>query len=64
MDKSFYKINDFYNNLIYQTTSFGGMDGWNGLNSSGERVATGLYFVYGTSEDGKKGVVTNILFVK
>ena len=64
MENSLVKITDVNNNLIYQTTSLGGMAGWNGLNSSGERVATGVYFVYGTSEDGKKGVVTKILFVK
>ena len=63
-ENSLVKITDVNNNLIYQTSSLGGMAGWNGLNSKGERVSTGIYFVYGTSEDGKSGVVTKILFVK
>ena len=63
MENSLVKITDVNNNLIYQANSLGGMIGWNGLNHNGSRVATGVYFVYGTSEDGKTGVVTKILFV-
>ena len=64
MDNSLVKITDINNNLIYQDNSIGGMMSWDGLNSKGNRVATGVYLVYATSEDGKKGVAAKILFVR
>ncbi len=63
MENSLVKITDVNNNLIYQANSLGGMISWDGNNYNGSRVATGVYFVYGTSEDGKSGVVTKILFI-
>lgn len=63
MNNSLVKITDINNNLIYQGTSLGGQLTWDGYNSKGKRVNSGVYLVYATSESGKQGVVTKILFV-
>ena len=64
MENSLVKITDINNNLIYQANSLGGQICWDGLNVNGNRVATGVYLVYSSIEDGKEGCVTKILFVK
>jgi hypothetical protein len=58
------KVTDLNNNLIYQGTSLGGQFLWDGLNRRGERVKSGVYLVYGTSEDGKSGMVTKIMIIR
>ena len=57
------KITDVRGNLINQGTSVGGQYIWNGRNVNKDRVDTGVYIVFGSSEDGKDGVVTKILVV-
>lgn len=64
MDNSLVKITDINNQLIYQAHARGGQLTWNGLNASNNRVNSGIYLVYGTSEDGKNGVVTKVLIVR
>ena len=50
--------------LVAQGTSLGGTFVWNGCDSRGKRVATGIYHVIGSDAEGKKGVVAKILMVK
>lgn len=64
IDNTLVKITDINNNLIYQSLSLGGQFTWDGLNKKGEKVKSGVYMVYGSAEDGKKGMVTKILFVR
>ena len=64
MANTLVKITDLNNNLICQGTSLGGQFSWDGLNRRGERVKSGVYLVYGSSEDGKKGVVTKIMIIR
>ena len=40
------RITDVAGNLIYRTNSLGGRAVWNGKNSSGARVATGVYLIF------------------
>lgn len=66
MDNSLVKITDAAGNVFYQGRSEGGMMTWDGCNSSGERVRSGIYYVYASSGgDGQstKGVVTKIMVV-
>lgn len=65
MDNSLVKIADSAGNVFYSTRSTGGMVTWDGCNSNGERVKTGVYYVFASqSEDGKSnGVVTKIMIV-
>lgn len=57
------KITDVRGNLINQGKSLGGQYSWDGLNAKGRRVDTGVYIVFGSSEDGSEGVVTKIMVV-
>lgn len=65
MDNSLVKITDAAGFVLYSTTSEGGMVTWDGCNSAGERVKTGVYYVWASqNSDGKSsGVVTKILVV-
>lgn len=58
------KIVDAAGHLIYQGTSLGGQFTWDGRNRQGRRVATGIYMVLATDNEGKKGVVTKIAFIR
>jgi len=60
---TYVKITDSYGNLVYQTKSEGGQAIWDGLNSNGEKVATGIYMVFAFTEDKTEKVVTKILVV-
>ena len=66
MDNSLVKIADAAGNVLYTTTSEGGMITWDGCNSSGERVKTGVYYVFASQNatGNASGVVTKILVVK
>ena len=64
MDGTLVKITDVNNNLIYQGYSLGGHLSWDGLTAQGDRVKSGVYFIYGTSEEGKKGMLTKVMIVR
>jgi ligand-binding sensor domain-containing protein len=57
------KITDISGTLVYQTTSEGGQAIWYGKNFNGERVSSGVYMVFCTSQDGTQKAVTKILFI-
>lgn len=63
MANSTVKITDVRGNLINQGQSLGGQYIWDGRNVNRERVQTGVYLVFGSSEDGKEGVVTKVMIV-
>ncbi len=66
MDNSLVKIADTSGNVFYQGRSEGGMVTWNGCNQSGERVKSGIYYVYassGTDGQNTAGVVTKIMVI-
>lgn len=68
MDNSLVKIADAAGNVFYQGKSEGGMITWDGCNAAGQRVRSGVYFVYASSDGGDssgstKGVVTKIVVV-
>lgn len=49
--------------LIAEGRSFGGSFTWNGCDSNGHRVASGVYMVMSATEDGKKGTVCKIAVI-
>ncbi len=65
MDDSLVKIADAAGNVFYSGRSEGGMITWDGCNSSGQRVKTGVYFLYVSQNNGSQssGAVTKILVV-
>ena len=66
MENSLVKIADAAGNVVYSTKSNGGMVVWDGCNTNGKRVDTGVYLVFASqSENGSsEGCVTKILVVR
>ncbi|MDR3095369.1 MAG: hypothetical protein LBU62_12155 [Bacteroidales bacterium] len=58
------KITDVAGNLVHHTRTLGGQAVWNGCNSKGRRVATGVYLVFCTNDDGSKTHITKLLFIR
>ena len=58
------KITDANGNLVFTTFSEGGQAIWNGNTLSGNRVSTGVYYVFATSADGSMKTKTKILFIQ
>ena len=58
------KIVNASGRLVNEGTSVGGEYRWNGCLSSGQRCASGIYYVLATDESGDKGVVAKFLMVK
>lgn len=66
MEDSLVKIADAAGNVFFQGKSQGGMITWDGCDGSGNRVKTGVYYVF-ASQNGNgqtSGAVTKILVVK
>lgn len=65
MDNSLVKIADSAGHVIHQGRSEGGMYSWDGLDGAGNRVKSGVYFVYASQNEtgSSKGAVTKIVVV-
>ena len=65
MDNSLVKIADSAGNVFHTTRSEGGMATWDGCNSAGERVKSGVYFVFvsQSENDQASGAVTKIMII-
>ena len=64
MDGSLVKIADAAGNVFFQGTSEGGMITWDGCDSSGNRVRSGVYFVFASRNgEGSSGAVTKIMVI-
>lgn len=57
------KITDVSGNIVYETTALGGQAIWNGRNFNDERVRTGVYYVFCTSDNGSLTHTTKLLFI-
>lgn len=57
-------ITDAAGHTVYSTKANGGQATWNGCTNSGKRVASGVYYVFASSEDGDMRSVTKILIIK
>lgn len=65
MDNSLVKIADAAGNVFYQTRSEGGMVIWDGCDATGNRVKSGVYYVFASQNatGSNTGAVTKILVV-
>ena len=65
MDNTLVKIADSAGNVFFTSRSEGGMVTWDGCNVAGDRVKSGVYFVYVSSnENGQSaGAVTKIMII-
>lgn len=60
-DNTNVKITDISGNLVFETTSLGGMATWDGKNFNGERVATGVYLFLCVDDSFEESVIKKIL---
>lgn len=64
VENSSVKITDVSGNLVYETTSLGGQVTWDLRNYRAARVATGVYLIFCTNEDGSLAAVTKMLVIR
>ena len=58
------KITDIAGNLVYETTATGGSALWNTRNFAGRKVASGVYIVFVSSDDGSEKSVGKIMVIR
>lgn len=58
------KITDIAGNLVYETTATGGSALWNTRNFAGRKVASGVYIVFVSSDDGNEKSVGKIMIIR
>lgn len=63
VENTLLKITDLNGNLVFETISLGGQALWNGKNFDNERVATGVYMIFCSNEEGTLSHVTKLLFI-
>lgn len=61
---SIVKIADISGNIVYEARSTGGQIVWDGRNLNGNRVASGIYVVFVSTEIGEQKSTTKIIFLK
>lgn len=66
MENSLVKIVDSEGNVVKSVRSTGGMTTWDGCNSQGEPVKSGVYFVFASQNENESssGAVTKILIIR
>jgi hypothetical protein len=57
-------ITDAAGKVVFSTKALGGQAVWNGKTNMGQRVSTGVYFVFASDKYGKNKSVAKILFIK
>jgi hypothetical protein len=57
------RVTDVAGNLIFKTSSLGGRATWNAKNSSGKRVATGVYLIFCSSPQQKTTKIIKLLVI-
>ncbi len=57
-------ITDASGHTIFATQAFGGQAVWNGRTQSGEKVASGVYYVFASDGDGNNRTVAKILIIR
>ncbi|MGC9344316.1 MAG: two-component regulator propeller domain-containing protein, partial [Bacteroidales bacterium] len=63
VENTYVKITDVNGNLVHESRSLGGQAVWDGKNLRNERVSTGIYLVFCSTEDGLQTHVTKLLFI-
>lgn len=58
------KITDISGNLVFETVSEGGLATWDLKTYNGKHVATGVYLVFCSSNDGTQSFVTKMLVIR
>ena len=66
MDNSLVKISDASGNVITSLQATGGTATWDGLNASGERVKSGVYYVLASENENEtsSAIVAKFLVIR
>src|SRR5690606_37184728 len=64
MDKVNLKITDIEGNLVYETTSQGGTVTWDTKAFGNYKVASGVYMIFISSDDGTKTKVKKVMIIR
>lgn len=64
MANSQVKVVNAAGKLVYEGVSQGGQFNWNCCYGTGKRVASGIYYILATDEDGDKSAFTKVLIVR
>jgi hypothetical protein len=64
MENSIVRIADAEGQAVYEGYSNGGTFVWDGKNFNQQRVATGVYFIFATVDDGSQKMVAKVAFVR
>ena len=57
-------ITDAGGHVLWTATAHGGQAVWDLHTTSGEQVQSGIYFVFGTDDDGNNRVATKIMVIR
>jgi len=57
-------ITDASGHTVFSTTANGGQAIWNGRTLEGEKVASGVYYVFASDDQGDNRAVAKILIVR
>ncbi len=63
-DNSSVKITDITGNMVWETTSHGGLVTWDGRNYSGELASSGVYLILMANADGTQTHISKLLIVR
>ena len=63
MEGSLVKIADAAGSVIFQGRPEGGLLTWDGLDSTGNRLPTGIYYVFVSSPDGRHSATSKFMIV-
>lgn len=64
VEKANIKITDIEGNLVYETTSTGGTIEWDGTAFGKYKVASGVYMIFISSEDGSDTTVKKVMIIR
>ena len=62
-ERTLVKITDVSGALVYETESLGGQAVWDGKNFDGERVATGVYLIFASGNNGEETNVSKVMIL-
>ena len=58
------KITDIEGNLVHETTSSGGTIEWDGSAFGSHKVASGVYMIFVSSQDGLDTTVKKVMIIR
>jgi hypothetical protein len=64
VENCYVKITDLSGSLVYENRANGGMLTWDGINYSGNKVATGVYLIFASDSEGTLTHANKLLIIR